>query len=502
MLDIGTRPSQRDWDHYQQALIEAIVSSAWSVVSDAVPGSGKTTTIVEALWRLPARMRDDIVCTAQGKRITRELAERVPAGVYARNLNAIGHGAICRRWGDVNVAETMELVGDLADGLDRAQRVAFSKLVRVAKGRLSSTVDDVLGLIAEDDVDCGEEEPDEFAGRVMRALDRSTEPIEIDGQRYIEFADQLRLPVLHRLQMRSTALVVLDEAQDFSPAMIQCSLQLAGRGRVAAVGDPFQSIFRFAGAESTALADITRLTQARRFPLSVTYRCATKIVEVARRINGTIEPRPGAPDGEVAHMTVRRMVEQLRPGDVVLSRKNAPLLPLCMKLVQCDKLASVWGKDYGERLVERVLNWRPKSLTDLRNRVEKWCDKRVRQLEAQGRSTDGVRDEAECLRYLCDISASIDALLKHAAHIFSEIDDDERILLSTVHKFKGMEADRVFLLDNTFKLGESEEESFIWYVAVTRARDFLGFAEGSVERVTDGSERRRIIMPADEEAEP
>ncbi len=497
---IGQRPPQRNWDRYQHALIEAIVAGGVSIVSEAVPGSGKTTTIIEALWRLPHRMRGDVVCTAQGKRIAKELAGRVPPGVYANNLNAIGHGAVCGRWGgdDLHVAETLELVGDLADGLDRGQRSTFSSLVRVSKLRLASTIEEVISIIDEDDLDCGEEEPDEFAGRVMRALERSSEPIEIDGKRYIEFADQLRLPVIHKLPVRSAALAVLDEAQDFAPVMIQFCLRVIGRGRLVAIGDPFQSIFRFAGAQSTALADIAKLSGARRLPLSVTYRCARKIVEVARRINPAIEPREDAPDGEVARLGVWQMVEQFRAGDVVLSRTNAPLLPLCMKLVLSGKPAMVWGKDYGKRLIERVLNWRSTSLAALRDRVDRWEHTRVRQLEEQNRSTDAVRDEAECLRYLCDISASVEALLKHAEQIFGEDDDERRILLSTVHKFKGMEADRVFLLSSTFKPGEGEEEALIWYVAVTRARDFLGFAEGAVERVTEG-ERRRIIMPPREE---
>jgi len=46
-----------------------------------------------------------------------------------------------------------------------------------------------------------------------------------------------------------------------------------------------------------------------------------------------------------------------------------------------------------------------------------------------------------------------------------------------VHKAKGLEASRVFLLEETLNTRNREEEN-IYYVAVTRAKDQLTWARG------------------------
>ncbi len=395
---LAARPAQRDWDRFQNPCIAAMVTGPDSVCSAAVPGSGKTTCINEALWRLPVRLHSDIVITAAGVRIIQDIARRAPSGVYARNLHKIGYRAVCNRFGDgIRVAETMQLVGEFASGLERAQRDAFRDLVRLSKERLAEKHEEIIGLIIEGEVDCGREEPDELAQRVLDALDRSREPIDVDGDRCIDFTDMLWLPVIHGLSTRSAAIVVMEEVQDFSPAMIALALRVAGKGRVIAAGDPLQAIFGFAGALPTALEDVAGLTRAKMMPLSVSYRCAAKIVDLAKKINPQMEARAGAPDGVVRSMHVREMIKELREGDVVLSRKNAPLLPLCMKLVIEGKPATVWGKDFGQRLATRVRSWRPDTLPDLRAKVDSWERKRIDQLEAQGRSADSARDEAESI---------------------------------------------------------------------------------------------------------
>ena len=47
------------------------------------------------------------------------------------------------------------------------------------------------------------------------------------------------------------------------------------------------------------------------------------------------------------------------------------------------------------------------------------------------------------------------------------------VILSSVHKAKGLEWNRVWLLTETFRKGKGVEEDNIWYVAVTRAKQSL-----------------------------
>lgn len=48
------------------------------------------------------------------------------------------------------------------------------------------------------------------------------------------------------------------------------------------------------------------------------------------------------------------------------------------------------------------------------------------------------------------------------------------IVLGTTHKLKGLERNRAFALGWTYRAGRNVEEANLWYVAVTRAKTFLG----------------------------
>lgn len=57
--------------------------------------------------------------------------------------------------------------------------------------------------------------------------------------------------------------------------------------------------------------------------------------------------------------------------------------------------------------------------------------------------------------------------------LFSDTDAANRIMLSTTHKAKGLERDRVWILMDTYRPKKSTEEANLYYVAVTRARKSL-----------------------------
>jgi superfamily I DNA/RNA helicase len=51
------------------------------------------------------------------------------------------------------------------------------------------------------------------------------------------------------------------------------------------------------------------------------------------------------------------------------------------------------------------------------------------------------------------------------------------VVLSTVHKAKGLEWERVFMLKHTFGRWEGREEDNIMYVAITRSKSALMMVE-------------------------
>jgi len=70
----------------------------------------------------------------------------------------------------------------------------------------------------------------------------------------IDFADMIFLPLVHRWVRPWFDLVVLDEAQDWTRAMLQLVRGCCRRdGRICIVGDDRQAIYAFRGADSSSL---------------------------------------------------------------------------------------------------------------------------------------------------------------------------------------------------------------------------------------------------------
>ena len=76
--------------------------------------------------------------------------------------------------------------------------------------------------------------------------------------------------------------------------------------------------------------------------------------------------------------------------------------------------------------------------------------------------------------------------LKTVAQVMSRIEEifadkagKDVLLFSSTHKAKGLEWDRVFMLDWTFRPQRGIEEENLWYVAVTRAKNTLYLVQES-----------------------
>src|SRR5208337_3962261 len=121
------------------------------------------------------------------------------------------------------------------------------------------------------------------------------------------------------------------------------------------------------------------------------------------------------------------------------SRTNAPLVSLCMSFLADGRKAAIQGRDIGASLAVLVKKSKAKSVEALRTHIETWCDKECTRLAAKQRDTQSTADKS-------------------------------RIVLSTTHKAKGLERDRVWMLSSTYMKRPGVEEKNLAYVAMTRAR--------------------------------
>ncbi|HEX6816986.1 MAG TPA: UvrD-helicase domain-containing protein, partial [Ktedonobacterales bacterium] len=314
-----------------------------------------------------------------------------------------------------------------------------------------------------------------------------------DEDKLIDFDDMLYLPHLWELTPSRAPMVYLDEAQDLSAAQLALALKCrAPGGRLLAVGDERQSIYGFSGADNDSFWNIQRATNATLLPLSICYRCPTSHLKLAQEIVPDIEPRPGAPEGIVGVISEDKLAGELRGGDLILCRVTAPLVRQCIKLIGQHVPARVRGRDIGKGISDLIkqLQAHPTytSYADLLATMEAYEAEQVVVLSRRKNGASRIaslRDRLEALRICYEQfpARDADSLRAQINDLFS--DSKQLITLSTVHRAKGDEADRVFILRRDKMpltwVGQQEwekkQEDNIRYVALTRSKRELWFVE-------------------------
>jgi superfamily I DNA/RNA helicase len=321
----------------------------------------------------------------------------------------------------------------------------------------------------------------------------------------------LYLPVTANVPFDAGADVVfVDELQDLDALQRRMVVSMARTGALfVGVGDTSQAIFGFRGADCDSMRKVRQETTAVELPLSICYRCPTSHIELARLVAPQIEARDGAPEGllecyngngtlyctaphkhgfDCDCATVRRRsltAAQFQPGDLVLCRSKAPLVKAAYWLIRHGTACTVLGKDIGKGLVAFIDSFRVDSTADLLTKINR--------LTAQALSRAGEDDDIEDITDRRDVivavadaceSNDVAELRTKLTHLFSDNTDRASVVtLSTIHRAKGAEADRVWWidrqrlsLDKNFKHEwRREEEKSIIFVGSTRSRRELRF---------------------------
>jgi len=302
-----------------------------------------------------------------------------------------------------------------------------------------------------------------------------------DNPQIIDYDDMCWLPIADSLAVRQYDRVFVDETQDLNAAQIKLALMACKPGgRICAVGDDRQAIYAFRGADAKALDNVVEALSAKVLPLSVTYRCASSIVDVAKAIVADYEAAPGADAGTVETIGREQIKALAKPGDFIISRKNAPLMSLCLAFLAAGVPATIAGRDIGANLLSLIDKSRATSLGALAAWLDRWQATEIERLTKRKNpnpaTIDAVCDRVECINALCEGASSVAEVRAKIGSLFSDKDDATRIVLTTVHKAKGLERDRAFVLAGTFQIQRGVEEANLWYVAVTRARKGLFIA--------------------------
>lgn len=465
----------RNWSIYQQAIFNEIESGSGNIHVEAVSGSGKTTTIVEGFYHMKSSLAALMVAFA--KPIQVELEKRAPKSVSVKTLHSLGLSACKRAFPNLNDFKTIDSKREKLTGYIKAERgddaetweirAALADTVSLAKGYLAASPQEIDLIIDRHGVDTGNDNRQEFIATVLKVMDATKK----DTSR-VDFDDMIWLPIVLGLRLDQHDYVFIDEAQDLNNCQI--SLALASckpGGRILSVGDTRQAIYGFRGADENAINNIVTRMDSKVLPLSVTYRCAKSIAQLAQSIVPHFEYPDSAEDGLVENIGVNHVTSMVAPGDFILSRTNAPLIGWCLQLIRERIPANIKGRDVAKGLLAMIKNSNATSVSAFLEWLAEWESNEVERLVKLKRDSSIVSDKAECLEFLCENMRTLDDVKRSIDKLFYDGDDDkDRVILSTTHKAKGLERDRVFMLNYTYKPSKSVEESNLAYVAITRAR--------------------------------
>lgn len=450
--------------------------------------SGKTATLKELCNRTP--VGTSCLFMAFNKSIAEELKTKLPTTVECNTFHSMGLRTLMKNFRfRMQLEENkcfslcMELFDFRKKEYKEKMRYYFSLQELWEKIRLSLceiNEENVSALCIEYDLD--------YENSMINDLNKINERWRKDCARIqdnksfkMDFPDMLWIPYnfVDEMNFPKYQVVMLDESQDsFTLQKEILQRYIKPRGRFIAVGDSKQLIYNFMGSDLDVFNSIKRMSNTICLPLSVTYRCAKKIVEKANEVFPGTECVPTAIEGVIREGNIF----EAENGDFVLCRNNFPLVATFILFLERGKKASIMGRDFGESLC-RLLDGQER-LDDLYLLLEDKASK----LKEKGLSEIAITNNASYVALKEKVSiieilykrfpGSFLALKQKIKNIFS--DDKTGIILSTIHKSKGLEAKRVFFLNPELipsKFAKTPKalyaEECLKFVAITRAKEEL-----------------------------
>lgn len=334
----------------------------------------------------------------------------------------------------------------------------------------------------------------------------------------MDYADMIWLPVVNGLKVPCVDLLMVDEAQDLNRC--QQVLSMGAGSRLLLVGDDRQAIYGFAGADVGGMQRVAdSLGESKRglvqMQLTQTYRCSVAVTKRAQRLVDDLEHLPNAPEGSEETWPADKAYEQYGDKDLLLCRTNAPLVGLAFKLLRDKRKANIQGRDLGTGLKNLIKDSKATTVDQLLDWVDNYERAEMERLRKRRQPPEEVMqalvDKCSCLRAVCDGAVELSDATANIDRVFQGLqcpkcrksyDEDKEVcweckrdlvkpdgvLLSSIHKAKGMEADRVFVLHPEqlpHPMAKSkwarEQEANLEYVAYTRAITTIITVEGAVQ---------------------
>lgn len=494
----------------QNAVFDWVSTGHGSAIVNSVAGSGKTTTLVGAVERMPGY----VFVGMFNKRICDEAKAKADAFDIDMSNKRIGtfHSAGLSNWkyylgrdmaqalqvDDAKVrsiCEQLQIPEEYHQFICRMASFGKQYVIRpdVSWPGQWADIMDRFGVDSDlpDNV-----HPNDVAKYLMAVYRRSHDTC----RQIIDFDDMLYAPLAYNIRMLQNDWVVIDEAQDTNVARRMLARRMLKKnGRLMAFGDRHQAIYQFTGADSNSMDLIGQEFNCAELYLDVSYRCPVKVVKYVQQWVRHIQPSPTAIDGLVRGPTLTTqpdgksapwfMSDRPNRTDAVLCRYTRPLVQTAYKMIKENIPCRVEGRDIGKNLIALCKRWKVRDLDTLEIKLDAYYKRELDKSVAKKR--DGIRQSAEdrvdTIKVFIDKCRaagkhSVNCVIESINELFAD-NVTGMTVLSTIHKAKGREWPRVYWLQmpdpqREMRDWEIESEVNCKYVAGTRAQQELVLVGG------------------------
>lgn len=454
----------------QQACLDAFATGE-DMVIEAGAGTGKTST----LKLLAASTDRKGLYIAYNKAIATDAAASFPENVACKTAHSLAYGGVIRtptgkallnrlRGGRVPSRQTVSILGIPQGGfeINDEQNLPAWIIARMAMdtvGKFCNSADDEIsnkhvpftpGIEGSDH--------NVLANFVVpfarKAWDDITNP---KGQLQFKHDHYLKIWALTNPKLNAD-FIQLDEAQDANPVIAKIVTSQDHAQKIM-VGDRSQAIYHWRGA----IDAMSTFPAEHRLILSKSFRFGNAVAEQANIWLDLLN----APLRIEGFEKIDSTVETLDNPDAILCRTNATVIENAMReQANGKRVAIVGGTNEIKRFTEGV--------RDLQNgQTSSHPD--LAAFKTYGELLDYVGgDEGADLRVMVKMITTygVDAILSVCASSVDESSAD--VIVSTAHKSKGREWDRVKIANDFAPRNEDGEisrpEMMLLYVSVTRAK--------------------------------
>lgn len=482
----------------QQAVYDEWDNGNSNMLIQSVAGSGKTTVLLELLRKAEFRT----LFLAFNKSIQIEINDHIMNNNLGQGksmtLHALGLMAI-KRAGKYKMhnGKNFEIVKKIQDSNpDIFKYMKWEEKVKigytlmdmndVSRIYLTTNIEEIRQYMISMDKFFSN---NQFIGELWNQFLELREEYYTGRVIKIDFIDMIYIPIVKELYIpiRPTYLFI-DECQDLNMAQHKLIDMLIAQGDVerwVAVGDRNQAIYGFSGAYASSFDLFKEKEHVIELPLDICYRCPVDVVKSANEVYDIMQGFKTEP-GIVAAIDNPIHVKD---NSMIICRNSAPLIELYFHLLGMNRKVFIKGDDILGKVKAFLKPYTVRTIGYVHNKLYTDTERLKNATNDSQRfeyykASDNLDNLTALVKGgLVTYEDTVKTLLEKLDEVFNS-QEESGIVLCTIHKSKGLEANVVYILNENLipsKFARSEQqlkqEQNLKYVARTRAKEELYYLD-------------------------